>query len=154
MALESRIVKNTLDPLFGRDISIKDSQPLEAGEKVVVASYVNGEGDTVAAVMMDFACACYTAAALSMMPADIAEENIKDGTIEDALRDNLYEVFNVGVSFFSDGTTPDMRIHEMHIGEVDLPDDIQAVLDNYYTELHLELDIPGYGSGMSSLYLS
>ena len=154
MALESRIIKNTLDSLFGRDISIKNSQPLEAGEKVVIASYVNGEGDTVGAVMMDFPCACYMAAALSMMPADIAEENIKNGAIEDALRDNLYEVFNVGVSFFSDGITPDMRIHEMHIGKTDLPDEINAVLDNYYTDLHLELDIPGYGSGMSSLYLS
>ena len=94
MALDSRMIKKTLDPLFGRDIDLKDSQPLENGDNVVVASYVNGEGNTVGAVMMDLSCACYTAAALSMMPADIAEENIKDGTIEDTLRDNLFEVFN------------------------------------------------------------
>ena len=133
MALESRMIKKTLDPLFGRDIGLKDSQPLEAGDNVVVASYVNGEGNTVGAVMMDFSCACYSAAALSMLPADIAEENIKDGTIEDSLRDNLYEVFNVGVGFFSDGTTPDMRVKEMYVGEADLPGDVKAVLDNSFT---------------------
>ena len=38
MALESRTVKNTLDSLSGYDISIKNSQPLEAVEKAVIAS--------------------------------------------------------------------------------------------------------------------
>lgn len=153
MAIESRMIKKTLDPLFGKDIGLKDSEPLEANDKVVVGSYVDGEGNTVGTVIMDYSCACYTAAALSMMPADIAEESIKSGDIEESLRDNLYEVLNIGVSFFSDGTTPDMRIKEMLVSPSEIPGDIENVLKNAYTDLHVEMDIPGYGCGSSSLYL-
>ncbi|MFK8026613.1 MAG: hypothetical protein AB8C40_00975 [Gammaproteobacteria bacterium] len=153
MPIESRMVKKTLDPLFGKEIDLKDAKPLDTSNKVVIGTYVNGEGQTTGAIVMDYSCACYTAAALSMMPADIAEENIKSGEIEESLRDNLYEVLNIGVSFFSDGTTPDMRIKEMLVGPTEIPGDIQNVFKNAYTDLHVEMDIPGYGSGSSSMYL-
>ena len=153
MAIESRMVKKTLDPLLGKEIGLKDSKPLDVSDKVVIGSYTDDAGKTVATIVMDYSCACYTAAALSMMPADIAEENIKSGEIEESLRDNLYEVLNIGVSFFSDGTSPDMRIKEMLVGPSEIPSDIQDVFKNAYTDLHIELDIPGYGSGSSSLYL-
>ena len=153
MPIESRMVKKTLDPLFGKDIELKDSEPLDTSNKVVIGSYSDGEGNTIGVIVMDYSCACYTAAALSMMPADIADENIKSGDLEDSIRDNLYEVLNIGVSFFSDGTTPDMRIKEMLVGPNDIPDDIQNVFKNAYTDLHVEMNIPGYGSGSSSIYL-
>jgi hypothetical protein len=153
MPIESRMVKKTLDPLFGKEIGLKDCKPLDTNNKVVIGSYSDGEGKTTGVIVMDYSCACYTAAALSMMPADIAEENIKSGEIEDSLRDNLYEVLNIGVSFFSDGTTPDMRIKEMLVGPTDIPSDIQEVFKNAYTNLHVEMDIPGYGTGASSMYL-
>ena len=153
MPIESRTIKNTLDPLFGKDIGLKEAQPLDANNKVVIGSYSNGEGKTTGVIVMDYSCACYTAAALSMMPVDIADENIKSGEIEDGLRDNLYEVLNISVSFFSDGTTPDMRIKDMLVGPSEIPSDIQDVFKNAYTDLHVEMDIPGYGSGSSSMYL-
>ncbi len=92
---------------------------------------------------MDYAYTCYTAAALSMMPADVARECIDNGDIEEGLRDNLYEVLNIGVSFFSDENNPDMRIIEMLIDPSELPDTVKNVLKNAYTDLHLEMDIPG-----------
>ncbi len=46
-----------------------------------------------------------------------------------------------------------MRIKEMLVGPNDIPDDIQNVFKNAYTDLHVEMDIPGYGSGSSSMYL-
>ena len=153
MAIESRMVKKTLDPLFGKDIDINNSQPLDINNKVVIGTYVDGEGKAIGAIVMDYSCACYTAAALSMMPADIADENIKSGEIEDSLRDNLYEVLNIGVSFFSDGTTPDMRIKDMLVGPSEIPSDVQNVFKNAYTDLHVKMNIPGYGSGCSSMYL-
>ena len=153
MPIESRMVKKTLDPLFGKDIGLKESKPLKVDNKIVIGSYINGEGKITGAVVMDYACACYTAAALSMMPADVANECITKGDIEEGLRDNLYEVLNIGVSFFSDGTTPDMRISEMLIDPSEIPDDVQNVFKNAYTDLHIEMDIPGYGVGTSSMYL-
>jgi hypothetical protein len=153
MPLESRMITKTLDPLFGKEIGIKDAKPLDTSEKVVIGSYSDGEGKTTGVIVMDYSCACYVAAALSMMPVDIADENIKSGEIEESLRDNLYEVLNIGVSFFSDGTTPDMRIKEMLVGPSEIPSDVQDVFKNAYTDLHVEMDIPGYGSGSSSMYL-
>lgn len=153
MPIESRMVKKTLDSLFGKDVDIKDGSPLENNDKVVYCTYVNGEGQTNGLAVMDIPCACYTAAALSMMPADIAEENIKSGEIEESLRDNLYEVLNIAVTFFSDGTTPDMRLKDMVIGS-SIPEDATEVIDKSYTNLHIALDIPGYGGGNSSLYMS
>lgn len=89
MSLESRMVKKTLDPLFGKDITLKTSKPLEVSDKIVVGSYINGDGQITGAVLMDYAYTCYTAAALSMMPADVARECIDNGDIEEGLRDNL-----------------------------------------------------------------
>lgn len=143
MSLESRMVKKTLDPLFGKDITLKTSKPLEVSDKIVVGSYINGDGQITGAVLMDYAYTCYTAAALSMMPADVARECIDNGDIEEGLRDNLYEVLNIGVSFFSDENNPDMRIIEMLIDPSELPDTVKNVLKNAYTDLHLEMDIPG-----------
>lgn len=154
MPIESRIVKRTLDSLFGKDVNLKDASPLENTKEVIYGTYINGEGATVGLAVMDIPCACYTAAALSMMPADIADENIKSGEIEESLRDNLYEVLNIGVGFFSDGTTPDMRLKDMIVGVDDVPDDVKKIIDDSYTDLHIEVDIPGYGSGSSSMYLA
>ena len=58
MAIESRMVKKTLDPLFGKDIALKDSKPLEVNDKVVIGSYADGEGKTVGTIVMDYSCAC------------------------------------------------------------------------------------------------
>ena len=147
------MVKKTLDSLFGKDIGLKDTKPIDTSNKVVIGSYSNGEGKTTGVIVMDYSCACYTAAALLMMPVDIADENIKSGEIQDSLRDNLYEVLNIGVSFFSDGTSPDMRIKEMLVGPSDIPSDVKNVFKNAYTDLHVEMEIPGYGIGSSSMYL-
>ena len=122
-------------------------------KKVVIGSYSNGEGKTTDVIVMDYSCTCYTAVALLMMPIDIANEKIKNGEIEDSLRENLDEVLNIGVCFISDGTTPDMRIKEMLVGPSDIPIDVQSVFKNAYTDLHIEMNIPGYGIGFSSIYL-
>ncbi len=154
MPIEQRMVKRTLDPLFGKEVSVKDAEPVEKNDSTIVGSYIDGAGNTTGVIVMDISCACYSAAALSMMPADIAEESIRAGKLEGGLRDNMYEVLNVGVSFFSDGSTPDMRLKEMYVGTGELPDEVQNVFDKAYSDLHVEMDIPGYGSGLSSMYLA
>jgi hypothetical protein len=147
-----RVVKKTLDLLFGKEIGLKETKPIDTSKKIIIGSYFNGEGKTTGIIVMDYFCACHTAAALSMMPVDIADENIKSGEIQDSLRDNLYEVLSIGVFFFSDGTSPDMRIKEMLFGPSDIPSGVKNVFKNAYTDLHVEMEIPGYGIGSSSMY--
>lgn len=153
MPIQKHHIKNTLECLFGKDIELTESSPVEQSNTSVVGSYVDGEGKVIGAVIMDLPCACYTAAALSMVPPDIASESISSGVIEDNLRDNVYEVLNVGVSFFSDGTTPDMRLKDMYVGSKEEMQGVSDVLKNAYTELHVDVSISGYGNGASSLYL-
>lgn len=154
MPIESRMVKKTLDSLFGKEVEIKESQPIKKLENAIIGTYSDGDGNLTAAVVMDLPCACYSGAALSMIPADVAEENITSGKIDSSLSENVHEVLNVGVSFFSDGTTPDMRLAQMHIGPNSLTDKEKNVFKKAYTKLHVELNIPGYGSGASSMYLA
>ena len=45
MPIESRIVKKTLDSLFGKDINVQNASPLANDDKVIYCTYVNGEGE-------------------------------------------------------------------------------------------------------------
>jgi hypothetical protein len=46
-----------------------------------------------------------------------------------------------------------MRLKDMIIGS-NIPDKASQVVDKSYTNLHVALNIPGYGKSNSSLYLS
>ena len=154
MSIEQRMIKRTLDLLLGKEVEVKDSSPLEPGDNVVVGSYADGEGNTNAVIMMDIPFACYSAAALSMLPADLAQDCIKSGSVDEPIRSNLHEVLNVGVSFFSDGSTPDMRLEQMYTNGDEIPDNVKNVISNAYADLSVEVDIPGYGSGCGTLLKS
>ena len=154
MAIEQRIVKRTLDLLLGKDVEVKDGSPLEPSDDIVVGSYTDGDGNTNGVIMMDISFACYSAAALSMLPADIAQDCIKSGSVDEPIRSNLHEVLNVGVGFFSDGSTPDMRLDNMYMSGDEIPDNVKDVISNAFFDLSIEVDIPGYGSGCSTLLKS
>lgn len=154
MAIEKRMVKRTFDLLLGKDVDVNDAKKVDSSGNVVIGQYINGDGETVGAIVFDLKLACYSAAALSLLPANTADETIKGGKLDEPLRSNAYEVLNVGVGFFSDGSTPDMRLSGMYSNGEELPEEVRTVFAKAYTDLSVKVDIPGYGSGNGSLYLS
>jgi hypothetical protein len=152
MALELRRVKSVFDMLFGKECEISDSKPLEISPKNVIGTFKNGEDEVCGAIVFDNSLACFSGAALSMIPMGAAEDCISSGEISSVIMDNINEVFNVAVGFFSDGTTPDMRLEKMHVNEASVPDKVNELISNS-SSLHFEADIQGYGKGTASVFM-
>ena len=87
-----------------------------------------------------------------MIPMGAAEDCISSGDISSPIMDNINEVFNVAVGFFSDGTTPDMRLEKMHVNEASVPDSVTELISNS-SSLHFQAEIQGYGKGAASVFM-
>ncbi len=152
MALELRRVKNTFDMLFGKDVEVTDNTPLDITPKSVIGTFKNGEENICGAIIFDNSLACFSGAALSMIPMGAAEDCIATGEISSAIMDNVNEVFNVSVGFFSDGTTPDMRLDKLHVNEESVPENVTEIISNG-SGLHFQANIQGYGKGSASVFM-
>ncbi len=151
MALELRKVKNTFDLLFGKDVEVQEGSSVKNEANRVIGTYKNDNGEECAAIVFDTPLACYSGAALSMLPVGVAEDCISSGNISDMILENIHEVFNISVRFFSDGTSPDMRLGQLLANKQDIPDNILEILENG-ASLDIQANIPGYGSGCASIY--
>lgn len=61
----------------------------------------------------DLVSSARMAAGLSMLPEGVVDDTLRAKRLTEPLRENLYEVFNVALSLFSDGARR-VRMHEVH----------------------------------------
>ncbi len=148
--MEARIVKSNLDLLFGKDVNVSDGSPVDADNQIT-AVYKNNDDTACAAIVFDMPMACYSGAALSMLPAGAAEDCISSKNISGSIMENLNEVFNVVVGFFSDGRTPDIRLQSVYTSKGEISDDVNEIMKSPLS-LSVQVDIPGYGVGHASMF--
>ena len=119
-------------------------------KKQVAATYRNEAGDIVAVALCDLPVGASFAAALTLVPAGRVDECVKDGRLDDILRENLHEVFNVLSAAFPMSGSPRVVLHAMRCHE-DASADVGAVLAAPSSRLDLEITVSGYRSGKFSL---
>jgi hypothetical protein len=144
-------VRDTLNDLLGRDVSVQLADP-PAGEDMPVAAVFVSDNLALAGVIgFDLALAAYIAAAIGLVPPGGAEAAVEDGELSPLLGDNLTEVCNVLAGLFTKTGGRRVKLHKVHLSLADIPADLRAHLVSLGNRLDLAVTVAGYGTGTFSL---
>jgi hypothetical protein len=144
----SKDVGTLLGQLLGRTVKVEWSPsavPLKA--PCVVGVYITDEGATAALCVFDMALACHLGAALSLIPAAVANEAVRKGVLVDNLADNLHEVANVMASLFNHDGATHIKLREVITAPKVIPPMLPAAMGRATARLDLNIAVQGYGAG-------
>jgi hypothetical protein len=117
----------------------------------LVAEYRSLENGTlVACCICDMPFAARTGAALTVIPAPVAEEAIRAHRVEDTLSDNFREVLNVMTRFFLHRYKTRLQVGVLHFPGEKLDAALTLQIARPAARLDLAVKIAGYGDGIIS----
>ena len=140
-----------LGMVFGEDTDSFDGTPVDPSQSYV-ATFIDDEGELVAIGACDTAFGAYAGAALSLIPKPGAQDAIKEGSLPQPMVDNLYEVMNICTRLLMDDRTPHLRLQQL-LAPGESPQEAQALVDAGHA-VHMKVDVPRYGMGLVSFYVS
>lgn len=149
-------VRDLLGELLGRGAAVDkvSALALEAGEPAVVAEFVTDDDATAALCVVDAAFAVRVGAALVMVPANVAEEDLARGGVPDHHLENVREVLNIFGRMLNSATTPHVRLSELHRWPGDLPAGVETLLGQPEFRRDFAVTVDGYGDGRFSLLVA
>lgn len=144
--------------LVGRRVTSSKGKPqfIRPTAKLTVASFKRHDDDELAgACIFDAPLAVYSSAALSMIPASAVSAAASSGRMEANITENLAEVFNVACQLLQ---TPDgdfARLDQHFHNPKDVPADLVKLIKGTKRDknVHVGIEIEGYGKGLASFYL-
>jgi hypothetical protein len=148
---DAKSVQQILAAMYGDElvVDVDDSAPL-AGRHV--ATYV-GDADSIVAL-----CACedrfvaYSGAALTMIPANVADEMVEQKDLSAVILENFHEVMNICSRLLMDDNSPHLRLEKTL-----LPGEADAAMSKVTQEsraVNLKVAIPEYGHGHMSFLIT
>jgi len=152
------IVQNLIADLLDKKIAVQKCEPLEIKPLpvVAVAAYEADKDDNKLAALcicnMEFASRI--AAALTMIPENIATESIKNGKLADVLDENFLEVMNVATTLFYNASSPHVKFKTLYFSNEELPREVLRLVRRPAGRIDLEINIERYGPGMISLMIN
>lgn len=150
--LPSRHALRTLiEGLVGRDVELKDCDPVSAKTTNVIAVYVNDKLAVSALVVVDLEAAARLGGALAMLPRGGVDDAIAERDLPSMIRDNTYEVLNVLAAVFNVENAPHVRLYEMYGPNGSVPSDVLALSQALGSRLDIQLTVAGYGAGKLSV---
>ena len=131
-----------------------DVDPIEVkdvGDAAYVATFVNPEGEVVAACLSDAGMTIFSGAALSMLPPGGAKDMVSDKEFTKSVLDNFYEVMNICSRLLMSNSTPHLKLAEV----IPMSTAAQSLgsLSNAVSICY-ELGIPKYGKGRVQFLVS
>lgn len=137
-------IADLLEMIFGEDINVSDSSAVEFDDKHI-ATFLDPDDNLVAICACDKEFVAYSGAALSMIPADVANEMIGGGKLSDAVEANFYEVMNICSKLMMSDRSSHLRLKE--VSQPGASNDAVAALESNGKKLGFGVDIPRYGKG-------
>jgi len=144
-------VRTLVEGLVGRDVELKDSEPIVGRPTNVVAAYVTDKLQVAIVIVADIECAARLGGSLGMLPRGGVDDAIKELDLSGLLRDNTFEVLNVLSAAFNVENAPHVRLYDMYGPCGDVPSDVLALSQVVGSRMDLELNIAGYGPGRLSI---
>ena len=148
-------VRDLLATLLGRDVLVAPAAPLAPGpaRPATLGVYVDDLLRVSAVVCIDLALSAHLGAALGLLPPREAELAIAQGSMDEGLRENLYELLNIASSLLNAPDVPHVRLYAMHPAGDPLPADPRARALTLGRRLDLAVGVGGYGAGRLSMVL-
>ncbi len=142
-------VARVLGMLLNKPVTAATAQPLS--NPSIAGTYIDRKGDIGALCLVDVAFAAYAGAALTMIPCDVANDEIRTRRLSSEILENLQEVFNVMVAFFNQGDVPHIRFADMLTTPAEFPADFDNLDHGGARRVDLGVTIEGYGAGAMCL---
>ena len=146
-------VRNLIGDLIGRDIDLRDSDPMPSKVTNVTGVYVTDRLATAAIAVLDFEGAARLGGALGMLPRGGVDDVIAERQLPPMVRDCTYEALNVLASAFNIGAAPHVRLYQMYGPGGGVPTDVAAMGAAATGRLDVSVQISGYGPGRLSIVL-
>jgi hypothetical protein len=146
-------VRTLIEGLVGRDVDVRDAEPIEGKPSNLVAAYVTDNLQVAAAIVVDIECAARLGGALGMLPRGGVDDAIKEIEVSGLLRDNTYEVLNVLAAVFNVSEAPHVRLYDLYGPMGGVPGDVLALTQLIGSRMDLTLTIAGYGEGHLSIVI-
>ena len=147
-------VQSTISGLLGTAVTVTPTKPfvVTADRLATVAVYATVDGAEGVVVLCDLRLAAGAGAALAMLEAAEAEAGVRDGTVDEALLENLHEVLNVMTSLLNPKGGSRVKLRALHAPPLRLANDVRVAVLRPGWRLDLDVAIEGYpGGGLSFL---
>jgi hypothetical protein len=138
-------VRSLVEGLVGRDVDLKDCDPISNATTNLVAAYVTDKMTVSAVAVLDLAGAARLGGALGMLPKGGVDDAIAEKSLPGLMRDNAYEVLNVLSAVFNVDEAPHVRLYELYGPEGAVPGDVLALSQVIGSRMDMVLTIAGYG---------
>jgi len=149
-------VRDLLGDLLGRGIAVDKTSKLQMEEDAcgLLAVYATDEGEIAALTVIDGPLSARAGAALSMVPATVAEESVKKNELTDTLVDNVREIVNIFARFLNSSKSPHVRLVNTLVLPDTMPDPVRALYLAPEFRRDFAVQIEGYGSGRFSILVA
>jgi len=144
-------VRSLLEGLVGRDVDLKETDPISNATTNLVAAYVTDTMTVSAVAVLDLAGAARLGGALGMLPKGGVDDAIAEKSLPDLMRDNAYEVLNVLAAVFNVEEAPHIRLYELYGPDGAVPGDLLALSQVIGSRMDLILGLAGYGDARLSI---
>ena len=146
-------VRDLLESLFGKDVTVSPGDPVSLNAKAAVAVYVDPTMATTALCLLDIRLAAWLAGALALLPKGGLEDAIEEGELSQTHLEAVYEVVNIAASMFNGAGVNHSKLYKLYAPGEPLPGDI-AGLAVAFNRIDLAVDVAGYGSGALSIVMA
>jgi len=148
-------IRDLLTDLLGREVTLSPSAPLAPTPRTpcTIGVYVDDGLQVTAVVSFDLPLSAHAGAAIGLVPVAGAEAAIEEGTLNDTLRENVYEVLNIGASLFNPEGATHLRLYDVHHAGAPVPGDVLVKAVTLGRREDLAVQVAGYGSGRLSYVL-
>jgi hypothetical protein len=143
-------VRDLLEGLFGKDVTVAPGEPVSLNVKPAVAVYVDPTMATTALVVLDIRLAAWFAGALALLPKGGLEDAVDEGELSAMHLEAVYEVVNIAASMFNGAGVNHSKLYKLYAPGESLPGDI-AGLAAAFNRIDLVVDVEGYGKGQLSI---
>lgn len=150
-------VRDILVTLLGRPASVdrtKTRLALDDEHRGVIEEFITDDDRVDALCIYDNEFAVRTGAAIVMIPANVAEEDLRDGGMPEHHVECAHEVVNVLSRLMNSASTPHLRLGKTHQLPCALPDDVERILRQPEFRRDFVVFIEGYGEGRFALLVT
>jgi hypothetical protein len=149
-------IRDLLTELLDREVQVSPNAPLAPtpNNPCTVGVYVDDRLQVTAVIAFDLPLSARAGACIGLVPPAGADAALDEGTLNDVLRDNVYEVLNIAASLFNVEGATHVRLYAVHHAGTPCPGDVLARALTLGRREDLAVDVAGYGSGRVSFVLT
>lgn len=150
-------IRDLLGDLLGRGVAVDkkgEAIAFDEDEAGLVATYITESGDVGALCVCDSNFAILVGAALVMVPANVAREQMKAGVIDETHLEFTHEVVNILAKLLNTPRTPHLKLAELHLLPGELPEAVAALLASPEFRRDFVATVEGYGEGRVSILVA